>query len=163
LGLIAAILFGYGPIVLMSWSRILHIFAQTPLVNEAAAEIERALDDNPGLKVAVGPGDSSFDAQRLRVIPVFRGNPLPIDSDAWMTSEADGVSDEVVKRAITECRVDLWLLPTGAPFVDISHLNGRNIFSAEVLADFHATYTKQISGRILDQWQCKRHNANSGK
>jgi hypothetical protein len=158
LGLIAALLFGYGPIVIMSWSRALRIFAETPLVNEAAAEIDRALHDNPGLKIAVGPGDASFDAQRLRVIPVFRGNPLPIDSDAWMTSEADGVSDEVVRRAITECRVDLWLLPSGAPFVDISHLDGRNIFSAEVLADFHATYAKQISGRIFDQWRCKRRS-----
>jgi hypothetical protein len=142
----------------------MYTFAETPLVNEAAAEIDRALDDNPGLKVAVGPGEeASFDAQRLRVIPVFRGNPLPIDSDAWMTSEADGVSDQVVRRAVKECRVDLWLLPSGAPFVDISHLDGRNIFSAEMLADFHATYTKQISGRIFDQWICKRHDNDPGK
>jgi uncharacterized membrane protein YccF (DUF307 family) len=162
-GLIAAILFGYGPIVITSWSRISHIFADTPLVSEAAAEIDKALAENPGLKVAVGSGAVSFDAEALRVIPVFRGNPMPIDSTSWMTSEADGVSNEVVRRAITECRVDLWLLPSVAPFVVISHLDGKNIFSPEVLADFHATYTKQISGRIFDQWRCKRDDDGSGK
>ena len=155
-GLIAAILFGYGPIVITSWSRISHIFAEAPLVREAAAEVDRALDENPALKVAVGPGSVSYDAEALRVIPVFRGNPMPINSTAWMTFEADGVSNEVVRRAITECRVDLWLLPSVATFVVISHLDGRNIFSPEVLSDFHATYMKQMSGRIFDQWRCKR-------
>ena len=158
LGLIVALLFGYGPIVITSWGRVLDKFANTPPVSEAAAEIDKALDDNPGLKVAVGPGAATFDAEGLRVIPVFRGNPLPIDSTAWMTFEADGVSDNIVKRAITECRVDLWLLPSSAPFKVISHLDGRNIFSAEVLADFNATYKNQLSGKIFDQWRCSRHD-----
>jgi hypothetical protein len=168
LGLIAALLFGYGPIVVTSWGTVLHRFSSAQLVSAAAAEINAALDGNPGLKVAVGPGRLSidadpavFDPQRLRVIPVFRGNPLPIDTDAWMTFEADGVSDEVVRRAITECRIDLWLLPSGAPFVTISHYNGRSIFSPAVLADFHATYKKQHSGRIFDQWRCRRDDDGS--
>jgi hypothetical protein len=165
LGLIIALLFGYGPIVISSWNTVLHKFATTPLIREAAAEIDNVLSDNPDLKVAVGPsaGTAPFEAENLRVLPVFRGNPLPIDTTAWMTSEADGVSDEVVKRAIVECRVDLWLLPSGAPFVAISHLDGRNIYSAEVLADFRATYTKQLSGRVFDQWRCTRSAAVSGR
>jgi hypothetical protein len=161
LGLLAALLFGYGPIVITSWRTALHRIADTPTVREAAAEIDKTLDDNPGLRIAVGPGTASFDAEGLRVIPVFRGNPLPLDSTAWMTSEADGVSDEIVKRAITECRVDLWLLPSGAPLVVISHLDGRNIFSAEALADLRATYTRQVSGRVFDQWRCTRRGEAS--
>jgi hypothetical protein len=156
LAVIAALLFGYGPVVIASWGTVLHRFADAPLVSEAVAEIDRALEENPGLKIAVGPGAASFDAQRLRVIPVFHGNPLPIDSSAWLDLEADGVSDEIVRRAIRECRVDLWLLPSGAPFVTISHYHGRNIYSAEVLADFHAAYMKQVSGRVFDQWKCRR-------
>jgi hypothetical protein len=162
-GLMAALLFGYGPIVISSWGTVLHKFAETPLVGEAVAEIDRALDDNPGLKVAVGPGAASFDAQSLRVIPVFRGNPLPIDSSSWSTFEPTGISDEILRRAISECRVDMWLLPSGSPFVMISHLNGRNIYSADVLADFTATYMKQLSGRAFDQWICQRHDDASGK
>jgi hypothetical protein len=158
LGLIVALLFGYGPIVIASWGTVLRRFADTPLVSEAMAEIEGALKENPGLKIAVGPGSGSFDAQMLRVIPVFHGNPLPIDSSAWLDLEADGISDEIVRRAIRECRVDLWLLPSGAPFVTISHYHGRNIYSEEVLADFHAAYMKQVSGRVFDQWRCKRRN-----
>jgi hypothetical protein len=163
LSLIAALLFGYGPIVIASWGTVLRIIAETPLVSEGTAEINRALDENPGLRVAVGPGAESFDAQSLRVIPVFRGNPLPIDSSAWIGYEGVGISDQIVRRAIRECRVDLWLLPSGGPFVAISHLNGRNLYSAEVLRDFQATYVKQISGRVYDQWRCKRHDGDSGK
>jgi hypothetical protein len=162
LGLIAAFLFGYGPIVITSWSTVLRRFADTPLVTQGIAEVNRALGDNPGRTVAVGPGVTSFDAYRLRVIPVFRGNPLPIDSTAWLDFEADGISDEVVRRAITECRVDLWLLPSNRPFVTMSHYHRGNIYSQEVLADFHATYGKQLSGRVFDQWRCKRDDDASG-
>jgi len=163
--LIVAFLFGYGPIVITSWNTVLHNFSATPLVREAAAEIDKALGDNQGLKVAVGPGASvaSFYAENLRVMPVFRGNPLPIDSSAWVGFEAVGVSDEIVRRAIRECRVDLWLLPSGEPFVWISHMNGKNIYSEGVLADFEAIYVKQISGRVYDQWRCKRHEDDTGK
>jgi hypothetical protein len=83
-GLMVALVFGYGPIVMASWSSVLRRFADTPLVIVAVAEIHRTLDENPGLKVAVGPGAGSFDVQNLRVIPVFRGNPLPIDSSSWL-------------------------------------------------------------------------------
>jgi hypothetical protein len=163
LGLIAAFLFGYGPIAIASWSAVLSRFADTALVTQGIAEVNRALDDNPGRTVAVGPGGGTlFDAHRLRVIPVFRGNPLPIDSTAWLDFEADGISDEVIRRAITECRIDLWLLPSNAPFVTLSHYHGRNIYSKAVLADFHATYEKQLSGRVFEQWRCKRDDDASG-
>jgi hypothetical protein len=162
LGLLAALLFGYGPIVITSWRTALHRIAETPAIREAAAEIDKALADNPGLRIAVGPGTTPYDAEGLRVIPVFHGNPLPLDSTAWMTSEADGVSNEVVKRAISECRVDIWLLPSSAPLEVISHLDGKNIFSPEVLADFNATYTRQASGRVFDQWRCMRRDEASG-
>jgi hypothetical protein len=151
--------------VISSWGAVLHTFDDTPLVTEGIAEIDRALDHHPGLRVAVGPGAGagSFDAQALRVIPVFRGNPLPIDSFSWMAPEVSGVSDEVVRHAVRECRVDLWLLPSGAPFVTISHLDGKNVYSAEVRADFEATYVKQNSGRVFDQWRCKSHEDGPGK
>ena len=165
LGFTVALLFGFGPIVISSWGAVLHRFDDTPLVTKGIAEIDKVLDENPGLRVAVGPGAGagSFDAQALRVIPVFRGNPLPIDSFSWMAPKVSGVSDEVIRHAVRECRVDLWLLPTGAPFVTISHLDGNNVFSANVLADFKATYVKQMSGRVFDQWRCKRHDDDSEK
>jgi hypothetical protein len=49
-------------------------------------------------------------------------------------------------------------------FVAISHLDGKkNVFSAKVLADFEATYVKQMSGRVFDQWRCRPHEDGSGK
>jgi hypothetical protein len=162
LGLIAAFLFGYGPIAITSLSTVLNRFADASLVTQGIVEINRALDENSGLTVAVGPGAGAFDAHRLRVIPVFRGNPLPIDSTAWLDLEADGISDEVIRRAIQECRIDLWLLPSNAPFVTMSHYHEGNIYSKEVLADFHAIYEKQLSGLVFDQWRCKRAYDASG-
>ena len=155
-----ALVLGFGPIVITSWVRTLHVFADTQLVREGIAEIDQVLDDYPHLKIAVGPGAASFAAQTLRVIPVFRGNPLPIASSAWMALEAAGVSHAIIRRKIRECRVDLWLLPSGAPFVEISHYNGRNIYSEEVLADLYAAYTKQSAGQVFDQWICKRHDGS---
>jgi len=165
LGLIVALLFGYGPVVIFSWSTVLHQFAATPLIREAAAEIDKTLSDNPGVKVAVGPsaGAALFDAENLRVIPVFRGNPLPIDSTSWMGLVRNGVSDQIVRRAIRECHVDLWLLPSDGPFVVISHLDGEDIYSDEVRADFLSTCERERLGRVFDQWRCKRHEENSGK
>jgi hypothetical protein len=160
-GLIAALLLGYGPIVITSWRTVLQRVAEAPLVSEGIAEIDRALDENPGLKVAVGPGAApfaSFDAQSLRVLPVFRGNPLPIDPYSWMFWKLNGASEEmVVGRAIRRCRVDLWLLPSAAPFVMTSHYDGSEIFSPEVRGEFYDTYEKQRSGRVFDQWRCNGH------
>jgi len=156
-GLIIALVFGYGPIVIASWGTVLRIFGEAPLIREATAEIERTLDDYPGLKVAVGPGTGFYSAQYLRVIPVFRGNPLPIDSTSWMGLVRNGVSDQIVRRAIRECHVDLWLLPSDGPFVVISHLDGEDIYSDEVRADFLSTYERERLGRVFDQWRCKRH------
>ncbi len=160
IGLILALLFGYGPIVIASWATVLRIFGEAPLIREATAEIERTLDDNPGLKVAVGPGAEFYSAQYLRVIPVFRGNPLPINSTSWMDLVRNGVSDQIVRRAIRECHVDLWLLPSGAPFVMMSHLDGKDIFSEQLRADFYDTYERRLSGRVFDQWRCKRREDN---
>jgi hypothetical protein len=162
-GLMFALVFGYGPIVITACGAVLHLFADAPLVNEGIAEIDRALNENPGLRVAVGPGAAaSFDAEKLRVIPVFRGNPLPIDSTAWADLNQQGISDQIVRRAITDCRVDIWLLPAGAPFIWKSDYDGANIYSAEVLADFKATYVKQSSGQIFDQWRCEPKDVDPG-
>lgn len=154
LGLIVALLLGYGPIVLISWDRTLRTFVNAAPLREGIAEINKALDDYPEHKIAVGPGVG--DAYQLLVIPVLRGNPLPVDSSAWMDFKVQGVSDLVVRRALKECRVDLWLLPSGAPFVMQSLYDGIDLYSAEVLADFRATYVKQASGQIFDQWRCNR-------
>jgi len=164
-GLIAALLFGFGPIVISSWGTVLQRFAETPQVTEGIAEVDKVLDDNPGLRVAVGPGAgaASFDTEVLRVIPVFRGNPLPIDSISWSALELTGFSDKIVRRAIKECRVDLWLLPPRAPFVVISHLDGKNLYSPEMLADFRDTYEKEASGQLFDQWVCKRRDDASSR
>jgi hypothetical protein len=58
-------------------------------------------------------------------------NPLPIDSISWTALELIGVSDEIVRHAIRECRVALWLLPSVSPFVVISHYDGKNIYSRQ--------------------------------
>ena len=159
LGLIVALLFGYGPILAISWDRTLSQFARAPLVQIATDEINNALDHNPGLRVAVGPGTSpGFDAMKLRVIPVFHGNPLPVDTFVWMDADLAGVSDRIVSGLLRECRVDIWLLPVGIPFLLEGYFPGRNLFSDDVLTDFYESYDKQEgSGRVFDQWRCTQN------
>jgi hypothetical protein len=153
---LAALVLGYAPILAIAWQRCLYSFAETPRLRQATAEIDRALSDNPGKTMAVGPGSAAIDLQRLRVVPVFHGNPLPIDSSAWMTFQADGVSDVAVRRAIADCRVEFWLLPTRDPFVMKNGYNGREEFPADVQRVFHANYALYRSGKYFDEWRCSR-------
>jgi hypothetical protein len=71
-----------------------------------------------------------------------------------MNFQEDGVSDEVLKRKIRECGVDLWLLPTKAPFVTMSLYSHQNIYPADVLDEFRANFALQQSGKVFDQWRC---------
>jgi hypothetical protein len=69
----------------------------------------------------------------LRVIPV-RGNPLPIDSTAWADFKQQGISDRL--------RRDNRLSGRYLPLPTVRRLSrravdGANIYSAEVLADFN--------------------------
>ncbi len=65
--LIAALVIGYGPIVLSSWQKILNRYPSIPLIRTGIEEIEQAIDNNPALRIAVGPGKGVyFDASALR-------------------------------------------------------------------------------------------------
>ena len=47
---------------------------------------------------------------------------------AWMTFEPMGISDQIVRRAIRECRVDPGFIPSVAGRLSwISHLDEKNI------------------------------------
>jgi len=144
LALLVALVFGYGPMVEISWERSLHYLADSTVVQPGVAEIDRALDANPGVTLAVGGSAASY-AARLRVIPVFRGNPLPLDSTAWNALQA-------MPRVIRECRVGLWLLPANTPLDD-------DFLPSDDLATFHAHYTLQKAGQVFDQWRCTRKQA----
>lgn len=157
LAVLVALVFGYGPFTIMSWARSFNTFANAPLVRQGIAEIDRAMADNPGVTFAVGPGDAPFDAQMLRVIPVFHGNPLPIDSSTWKEYESDGVSDESIRRVIAGCRIDLWLLPGHKPFVFQPFGGPDDTYSDDIRALFHANYALWKSGRIFDEWRCTHH------
>jgi hypothetical protein len=156
LGLLIALIIGYTPCLIHSWGRTLGGFADSHRVYQGITEVNRALATNPGLKISVGPGHAKFNAEWLHVLTVFRGNPLPIDSIAWEDYVRDHLSDAVVRRAIRDCRVDLWLLPTGAPFVKRSTYDGREIYPPDVLAEFHATYRLVKTGAVFDEWRCIR-------
>jgi hypothetical protein len=47
---------------------MLRRFAETPLVSEGVAAIDRALDDNPALEVTVGPSAESFSGAAWRLL-----------------------------------------------------------------------------------------------
>ena len=153
LGLIAALLFGYGPVVGIAWGRTVHTFAEAAVVNEGVAEIDQTLSANPGLRVAVGPGLSSFFAEGLEAIPVFRGNPLPIDTSAWMNLRMNGVNDQAVLNLIKKCAVDIWLIPNWKPFSDYYNYT-EEVYPKVVIDAFHKSFELRASGKVFDQWWC---------
>jgi hypothetical protein len=156
--LLAALLVGYSPIVLMSWEHTYDTYRNAPLLRAAVSEIRDALDNNPGLTIAVGPATGShFALSNLEVVPVFFGNPLPIDTASWMTFQSFGVGNNMVLRILSECRVDLLLIPTGVPLTSTNLFNGTELFSREVRDQFDASYLKYRSGRVFDQWKCRKH------
>ena len=156
--LMIALVIGYSPIVLISWQLVRLNTANVDNVRIGLAEIENALRDKPFLKIAVGPGES-VAAQELRVIPVFHGNPLPIDSSAWMEFDADGVSEERIISVLETCQVDLWLMPKGPPFSMGGQFSGPHktqLFSPAIREGFRASYVKIRSGQVFDTWGCKQ-------
>ena len=152
LGLIAALLFGYGPVVGIAWRPRAHV-RQRGGRQWGVAEIDQTLSANPGLRVAVGPGLSSFFAQGLEVIPVFRGNPLPIDTSAWMNLRMNGVNDQAVLNLIKKCPVDIWLIPNWKPFSDYYNYT-EEVYPKAVIDAFHESLELRASGKVFDQWWC---------
>ena len=148
--LIIGLFFGYGPLVAISWDRTVSAFRYKWLPTQSATdEINKVLDHNPGLRIAIGPSDATlgFNAAALRVIPVFRGNPLPFDATTWGDRSLAGISDRVISELVRGCPTDLWLFPSGTPF-------GKYLVSDVVMADFYLNYKKEGSGQVFDRWRC---------
>jgi hypothetical protein len=148
LALTLALLFGYTPIVAMSWTTTLSQFTDAPKVHQALAEINAQMKANPGRTLEIGPG-AMHD---LRVIPVFRGSPLPIDAESWADLKTGGVSEALPRGTIEICRVDYWLMPAGAPIFADAY--DPKPYTARFLDEFHQRYIKDMSGRMFDRWRC---------
>jgi hypothetical protein len=111
--------------------------------------------NNPGLRVAIGPGaDRGYALTFLRVLPVFAGNPLPIDPGAWMDLQYSGVDPMAVRRALLPCRVDVWLIPTMEPFTMRSLYTNQPLFSPYAVFTFHAAYAPDPPGQYFQAWRC---------
>ena len=145
--MIAAFLAGFAPLLLTGWRDVLHQYSDAPLVRQALADIDGQMKRNPGLSLEIGPGP----LHDLRVIPVFRGSPLPIDAEAWADLMTGGVSEALPRRTIETCRVDYWLMPATGPFF---YDPASPIFGPEFPAFFRAHYRKDEAGAIFDRWRC---------
>jgi hypothetical protein len=154
--LLFSLLFGYGPVLGISWGRTLHMFSSAPLAEEGIAEINQSLAANPALKMALGPGDAPFMVEGLEVIPVFHGNPLPIDTAAWMTIGSDGASERNLIDLIASCPVDVWLIPGTMPFGNAA------LFPPPVVAAFETNFHQVRTGRVFSEWRCNHAKLGSG-
>jgi len=159
LALLASFLLGFTPLILREWGHTATVYLEAPQVRAAVAEVEAAIAANPGLKIAVGPGDGpGFDVMLLRVIPVFRGNPMPLDPTTWEFLQSTGASEAEIVPAIRGCRVDLWLFARDAAFVATNYQTLTPMFSDETRTIFRAAYRRDHAGEVFEQWRC-RHRA----
>jgi hypothetical protein len=103
---------------------------------------------------ALGPGASpGLEVSYLRVIPVFKGSPLPIDPVTW--SDQGGIAasgrDAAARTLMRDCRVDLWLIPRGDPAAPGS---GTAMFAPDVTREFRDNYLLKETGAEFQQWRC---------
>jgi hypothetical protein len=150
LGMLAAFLIGFAPNLAISWNSVLRKYADAPLQRQALAEINRQMRTHPGVTMEVGPGRY----HDLRVVPVFRGNPLPIDSQTWADLKAGGIGEDSIRKSVETCRVGLWLMPAGEPVFQEQNYPG--LYSPAFIQDFYRHYEKQTAGRIFDGWRCSQ-------
>ena len=148
LGMTGAFLVGFAPFSALASVNVLRQFSDAPLVRQAIAEIDAEMRRHPGATLEVGPGP----LHDLRVIPVFRGSPLPIDYESWADLNAGGVDPALLRKAIADCRVDYWLMPAGEEVFSSPFDPG--LFPADFIADFHRQYRKEGSSGIFDRWRC---------
>jgi hypothetical protein len=152
--LLLAIVLGYSSIDAQAWDFILRDFATTPAIEQATAEIDAVLASHPHVTTALGPGaNPGFDVSYLRIIPVFKGSPLPIDPVTWTDRQAiaDRGRDAAARKLIRECRVDMWLIPRGDP---VETDPGTAMFADDVAREFLSTYELTETGAEFQQWRC---------
>jgi hypothetical protein len=152
--LLLAIAPGYSPIDAQAWDFTLRNYGTAPVVRQAIAEINAVLAAHPGVSVALGPGfNANIDEGALRVIPVFEGNPPPIDPVTWKDEQFGYGSERVAvaRKILRECKIDLWLIPRGVPFAS---LPDQAMFTGDVLRDFLDNYRLEAAGPQFELWQC---------
>jgi hypothetical protein len=148
------------PFALFAWNylAVRYRTSRQP-IQEAAEEIRRTIESNPGKTVAIAPDDyvdSAVPLAFLEPVPVFAGNPLPLDPAAWMDLERVLPNDALVRSVLGTCRVDMWLVPKGnAPFTGRSYYTKGPLFSDEARASFNSAYVKVASGAAFEEWRCR--------
>ncbi len=146
--LTAAFLIGYSPVVASSWDKILLQASDRAEVRQARAQIAAYMAAHPDRTLEVGPGA----LHDLRVMPVFRGDPLPIDGQTWADLKSGGVSEALPRATIESCRVDDWLMPAKEPIFRAEY--GPLPFSPGFYEEFRRHYRKEDAGEIFDRWSC---------
>jgi hypothetical protein len=148
LGAMVAFLVGFTPNLAIAWYPIMTQYKEAPNLWRARAQIDAEMKAHPGKLLQIGPGRYAD----LRVIPVFHGNPLAIDSETWYDLRMGGIDEDIVRRLIRTCRMDTWMHPANGP---IFHENNEpKLYSPEFIAEFRAHYREEISGGVLNPWRC---------
>ena len=124
----AALVVGYGPIALQSWDGIARTYGRAHRRAGPPPKSPPQWPPIPGETAAVGP-DADFEAGSMRVLPVFAGNPLPIDMVTWTEYQAAGRSDAILRAIFRECRADIWLLQHGRPLEVSGYYTAKSISS----------------------------------
>jgi hypothetical protein len=126
----------------------------------ALAEVRRFADAHPLSRVAVGySGTSRLSDARTEI--VFRTGEYWLDAPAIQEYQLSGLSlPASTLRRLEECRVDLWLIPTGGePFSVPSAYRPdalESVFPDEFRAAFHRNYQPRGETENFSVWECRR-------
>jgi hypothetical protein len=119
-------------------------------------DVENILKDHPDAEFGVSDSDGRYRDSFYRVLGVFQGGQLHLDSAAWIDLALAGIPGSVAARTLENCAVRTWVLPLGEPFALLStYGTGEPVFSDEFREEFHSNYRLVQEDDFYQVWACK--------
>jgi hypothetical protein len=138
-------------------------------IESATKELDAISARYRGKTIAMGysearNADENYQLTYLKPLLYASGRTNFVDAPALMDMELAGLP--FPKAAIAKLRsqeIGVFVVPkVGRPFMKASWYNGRDIFSDEFRAAFHANYTKQEDRQYFAVWVARRFAATAG-
>lgn len=87
---------------------------------------------------------------------IFAGNPYTVDFGVMMeTSKLDIQLSDALIATISNCDIDIWLIPIGETPLEITGYYGNKVVDKEFKEAFNLNYTLIDHSKYYDIWKCK--------
>jgi hypothetical protein len=128
-------------------------FRQSAEENIKISELTELLKTYPDAPMGISD-DAHYADSYYRVLNVFNGAPLPFDPGAWMDMAFGGVPETPVLNLFNNCKIPVWIIPSGDPFSMPNWYTHHPMFSTALQKKFVDSYTLAFSTAHYNVWKC---------